>query len=154
MAELNIEKLKSYIINTITNEIGANPPTDDRYRETIINSFERVIAQLNIKLPEDTRKELFNFVLDELTGYGPIQSFLDDPSISEVMVNSPELIFIERDGVLIETGARFDNESHLLRIIDRMIHPLGRRIDADSPAVDARLTRWLPYQRCSASSCC
>jgi len=139
MAEINIDKLKTYIINTITNEIGANPPPDDQYREAIVNSFERVVAQLNIKLPEDTRKDIFKFVLNELTGYGPIQSFLDDPSISEVMVNSPNLIFIERDGVLIETGTGFDDESHLLRIINRMIHPLGRRIDADSPTVDARL---------------
>jgi pilus assembly protein CpaF len=74
-----------------------------------------------------------------LIGFGPIQTFLDDPGISEVMVNGPNLVFIEREGVLIETDVKFDNEAHVLRIINRMIHPLGKRLDSDTPTVDARL---------------
>ena len=94
---------------------------------------------MKITLPEKLNQQLFHQVMDDLVGYGPIQQFLDDPSISEVMVNGPQRVFIERNGELIETGVTFQDDAHVLRIINRMIHPLGRRVDAESPTVDARL---------------
>ena len=81
----------------------------------------------------------FDDILDELTGFGPIQPLLDDPDVSEVMVNGPKKVFIEKKGKLTKSAITFDDDDHVLRIIDRIILPLGRRVDADSPTVDARL---------------
>jgi pilus assembly protein CpaF len=85
------------------------------------------------------RKQIFHDILDELTGYGPIQPLLDDPDVSEVMVNGPKKVFIEKSGKLTKSGVTFDDDDHVVRIIERIILPLGRRVDADSPTVDARL---------------
>jgi len=74
-----------------------------------------------------------------MMGFGPIQPLLDDPDISEVMVNGPKKIYVEKKGQLTRTPIVFDDDAHVMRIIDRIILPLGRRIDADSPTVDARL---------------
>jgi pilus assembly protein CpaF len=78
-------------------------------------------------------------MLDEITGFGPLEPLLNDPTITEVMVNGPEHIYIERAGKISRVDSFFLNEEHVLRIIDRIITPLGRRIDETSPRVDARL---------------
>jgi pilus assembly protein CpaF len=78
-------------------------------------------------------------VLNEVIGYGPIQNFLDDPTISEVMVNGPDRIYIERDGRVESTNRRFMDDGHVRRIIDKIVAPLGRRLDEATPMVDARL---------------
>jgi pilus assembly protein CpaF len=135
----NLEKLREYIINTVSNELEINPPPANRYRETVAVWLEQAYLQTKADLSEDVREEIFQEILNELAGYGPIQPLLDDPTINEIMVNGPDLVFIERDGKLIETDIKFDGESHVLRIIDRMIHPMGRRVDYDHPTADARL---------------
>jgi pilus assembly protein CpaF len=101
--------------------------------------LNEVYVQTKVTLPEDIRKQIFVDILDELTGFGPIQPLLDDPDVSEVMVNGPKKIFIEKNGKLTKSPITFDDDDHVLRIIDRIILPLGRRVDADSPTVDARL---------------
>ena len=111
----------------------------DQYRQVIEQTLAQVYAGLKLELPENLRQQVFTEVVSELAGFGPIQPFLDDPGISEIMVNGPNLVFIERDGVLIESGATFQDKEHLLRVINRMIHPLGRRLDEDAQTVDARL---------------
>ena len=75
----------------------------------------------------------------QVLGYGPIERFLDDPTVSEVMVNGLDGVYVERDGKLVDTDAQFFSEQHVLRVIDRIVAPLGRRIDESSPMVDARL---------------
>ncbi len=79
-----------------------------------------------MQLPEARREQLAVEVFHELVGYGPIQPLLEDPEISEVMVNGPDLVFIEKDGELFETSIKFDDDDHVIRIINRMIHPLGK----------------------------
>ncbi len=74
-----------------------------------------------------------------MLGFGPLQTLLDDPTVSEVMVNGPNMVFVERNGKLHQTDVRFENDDAVLRIIDKIILPLGRSIDADNPTVDARL---------------
>jgi pilus assembly protein CpaF len=101
--------------------------------------LQEVYIQTKVNLPEDLRKQVFTDILDELTGYGPIQPLLDDPDISEVMVNGPKKVFVEKNGKLTKSAVTFDDDDHVLRVIDRIILPLGRRVDADSPTVDARL---------------
>ena len=92
-----------------------------------------------VQLATPVREQLFHDILDEFLGFGPLQPLLDDDNISEVMVNGSKKVYIERDGKLIKTNIQFENDEQVLRLIDRIILPLGRRIDADNPAVDARL---------------
>jgi pilus assembly protein CpaF len=99
----------------------------------------QIYNQTNLNLPETLRQQLFRDVLDDLVGYGPIQHLLDDPSVSEVMVNGPEDVYVERDGKLAKTSVKFRNDDHVRQVIDRIILPLGRRVDEDKPTVDARL---------------
>lgn len=139
MAQVQLAKLRSYLTTNIVNEIGASPPGEAEYRSMVEKALERHYNGLKLQLPDEARLRIFQEVLNDIVGYGPIQPFLEDPGISEIMVNGPRLIFVERDGILYETGVTFDDRSHLMRVINRMIHPLGRRLDYDNPTVDARL---------------
>ncbi|MEX2157912.1 MAG: CpaF family protein [Dehalococcoidia bacterium] len=87
----------------------------------------------------EAKEAVVRAVLDEAVGLGPIQPLIDDPNVSEVMVNAPDDIYAERDGVIYPAPVRFRDVTHILRIIDRIIAPLGRRVDESSPLVDARL---------------
>lgn len=99
----------------------------------------KIFEQTQVKLPEDVKKEMFKQVLNDLLGFGPLQPLLDDPDITEIMVNGPRKIFVEKGGQLTRANISFDDDDHVVRIIDRIILPLGRRVDYDSPTVDARL---------------
>jgi pilus assembly protein CpaF len=90
-------------------------------------------------LPETLKAELLRDLLNEFFGFGPIQPLLDDTTVSEVMVNGPMHVYVERKGKLQLTQVKFDDDAHVRRIIDRIILPLGRRVDHESPLVDARL---------------
>ncbi len=107
--------------------------------EIIKQRLNEAYVQTKVTLPEDIRKQVFHEIMDEMTGFGPIQPLLDDPDVSEVMVNGPKKVFVEKKGQLTKSGVTFDDDDHVVRIIDRIILPLGRRVDADSPTVDARL---------------
>ncbi|MCI0344498.1 MAG: CpaF family protein, partial [Chloroflexi bacterium] len=100
---------------------------------------DRVISANNFAVTRDERQRLVQEMIQEITGFGPLEPFLNDPTITEVMVNGPANIYIERAGKISKADAFFLNEEHVLRIIDRIITPLGRRIDETSPRVDARL---------------
>ena len=134
-----LAKLKAYLTSTLAQDLEANPPSASQYQQAVAQRLAQVYARTKLELDEPLREQIFQEVLDELTGYGPIQTFLSDPSISEVMVNGPKHVYIERNGELIETEASFKDDRHVLRIIDRMVQPLGRRVDSDNPMVDARL---------------
>jgi pilus assembly protein CpaF len=90
-------------------------------------------------LTEEERRVLASQIRDDILGYGPVQMYLDDPTVTEIMVNAEESIYIERDGKLIATDTRFMSRQHLRRVIDRIVTGVGRRVDESSPMVDARL---------------
>jgi pilus assembly protein CpaF len=92
-----------------------------------------------LRLDVSTRHQLFRDVVDEIVGYGPIEPLLTDTAVSEVMVNGPHSVYVERSGRLCKSEVEFDDDDHVLRIIDRIISPLGRRISRKFPMVDARL---------------
>ena len=106
---------------------------------------DRVIADIRRHLSGETgisrddRERLTSEIADDILGYGPLERLLSDDSITEIMVNGPSEIWIERQGRLYETTVRFSDDSHLRRIINRMVAQIGRRIDESSPMVDARL---------------
>lgn len=107
--------------------------------ERIAYLTEIVAAETNISLTGRARQLVEQEVLYEVVGYGPIQTLLDDPDISEIMVNGPSQVFIERNGHLEQTDRRFADDDHVMRIIEKIIAPLGRRLDESVPMVDARL---------------
>jgi pilus assembly protein CpaF len=98
-----------------------------------------LIDKNNFAVTRDERVRLVREMIDEITGFGPLEPLLKDPTITEVMVNGPNHIYIERAGKILRVDSFFLNEEHVLRIIDRIITPLGRRVDEISPRVDARL---------------
>src|SRR4029450_4860482 len=85
------------------------------------------------------RLRLTSEIADDVLGFGPIEPFLRDPTVTEIMVNAPDLIYVEREGRIHTTMGRFVDETHLRRVIDGMVGQIGRRIDESSPYVDARL---------------
>src|SRR6185503_12673828 len=97
------------------------------------------LAKQNHALNHAERKQLVGDVLDELLGLGPLEPLLKDPTITDILVNGHASVFVERFGVLEPSPVRFKDERHLLRIIQKIVSAVGRRIDESSPMVDARL---------------
>jgi pilus assembly protein CpaF len=108
-------------------------------RETIREMYESILQEESIILGRRERDTLFEQIVAEILGLGPLQPLLAEDSVSEIMVNGPKKIFVERNGKLQRTNIAFESDEHLMRIIERIVAPLGRRIDESSPTVDARL---------------
>ncbi|HEU4744056.1 MAG TPA: CpaF family protein [Anaerolineales bacterium] len=132
-------KFKRYLIEQVGRLMEGEQLHLDNQNDFIKQRLQEAYVQTKVSLPEDLRKQIFHDILDELTGFGPIQPLLDDEDVSEVMVNGPKKVFIEKKGRLTKSAVTFDDDDHVLRVIDRIILPLGRRVDADTPTVDARL---------------
>ena len=139
LTSADLLKFKRYLVENVSRSMeGESLQFGDR-NQILKERLNEAYVQTKVSLPEDIRQQIFHEIFDEMTGFGPIQPLLDDPDISEVMVNGPKKIFIEKGGKVTKSAVTFDDDDHVLRIIDRIILPLGRRVDADSPAVDARL---------------
>jgi len=108
-------------------------------RNTIQEMFETMLQEEQIVLTRNERRKLFEQIVAEILGYGPLEQFLTVEGITEIMVNGPKNVYIERSGKVHKVNAKFDNDEHLMRIIERIVSPLGRRIDEGSPMVNARL---------------
>ena len=134
-----MSKLKDYLVSVVTHELDTNPPNIEDRRKVITATLQEAYTTTRLQLPNTLRDQLFHDIIDDLLGFGPLQPLLDDPDISEVMVNGPNNIYIERRGKLVKTAITFENDDAVLHVIDKIITPLGRHIDADSPTVDARL---------------
>ena len=96
---------------------------------------EEAAVRLNLR----QRQALINELLDEVLGFGPLQSLLDDPTVNEIMVNAADDVYVERNGLLEKTNKTFRDDAHVMQVIERIIAPLGRRLDESSPMVDARV---------------
>jgi len=107
--------------------------------EAVSTLADRVLRDMDLALSQPERHRLVSEVVSEIDGYGPITPLLTDPTVSEVMVNGPEKVYVERSGKIEKTEVSFKDDSHVLRIIERIVAPLGKRIDESSPMVDARL---------------
>jgi pilus assembly protein CpaF len=112
---------------------------EDRRRDELRPAVERVLDHENPYLLPADREQLVGDLLDEILGLGPLDRLLRDDTISDILVNGPHEVFVERGGVLEEVGVRFRDNDHLLQIIDRIVSRIGRRLDETSPMVDARL---------------
>jgi pilus assembly protein CpaF len=134
--------LKTRVQNKLLGEL--DPTMDisrtDEVRRTIQNLFEQILAEENIVLSRPERARLFEQITAEILGLGPLQPLLEDETITEIMVNGAKNVYVERKGKLHRVPVTFESNEHVMRIIDRIVAPLGRRIDESSPYVDARLT--------------
>jgi len=133
--------LKTRVQNKLLAEMDPSMDVSktDEVRATIEGLYDTVLAEENIILSRVERQRLFEQIVAEILGFGPIEPFLADETITEVMVNGPKNIYIERGGKIVRTTAQFESNDHVMRIIDRIVAPLGRRIDEAQPYVDARL---------------
>ena len=137
-----LSEFKVAISNELFERLGQRlfeTQSQERLYATVVEEIRSIIAAEEAPLTEDERHRLTLEIARDVMGYGPIEKFLDDESVSEVMVNGTGFIYIEQDGRITATHARFISEEHLSRVIDRIVSLVGRRIDESSPMVDARL---------------
>jgi len=133
--------LKTRVQNRLLAELDPSldiTKTED-VRKTIQSLFEQILSEENIVLSRPERARLFEQISAEILGLGPLQPLLEDESVTEIMVNGAKNIYVERKGKIHRVPVTFESNDHVMRIIDRIVAPLGRRIDESSPYVDARL---------------
>ncbi|TRM12064.1 CpaF family protein [Lentibacillus cibarius] len=133
-----VNHFKQRLLNEANLDSITSLPSQER-KQTIERLLLQMISEEKIIVKQEDLKQIVNFIINESVGYGPLEKLLADDSITEIMVNGPSEIYIERHGKLSKTDVRFRDENHIRHIIDRVIAPLGRRIDESSPMVDARL---------------
>ncbi len=135
------QDLKTRVQNKLLSTIDSNVDVTQvaEVRKTIQELFEQILNEENIVLSRLERGRMFEQIAAEILGFGPLQSLLDDDTVTEVMVNGAKNIYIERRGKISRVPLTFENNDHVMRIIERIVAPLGRRIDESSPYVDARL---------------
>ena len=110
-----------------------------KVRQQVEDIFNTILDSENIVLSRAERARMFESIAADILGFGPLEQLLNDPEVSEIMVNGPRQVYVERKGKLAKTDVVFNNDEHVLRVIDRIVAPLGRRVDESSPMVDARL---------------
>jgi pilus assembly protein CpaF len=130
-------RIQNKLLSTLDPTIDVSLTAD--VRRTIHELFEQILREESIVLSRPERARMFDQIVAEILGLGPLQPLLEDETITEVMVNGPDKIYIERKGKLIRTNVSFESNDHVMRVIDRIVAPLGRRIDESQPYVDARL---------------
>ncbi|MGC0249152.1 ATPase, T2SS/T4P/T4SS family [Pseudactinotalea sp. Z1748] len=138
-----VRRLKDRAADTLFTRIGArlnDPSLDEAQVHALVRAeLHEVIEESAIPLSGSERARLTAEVQDDVLGYGPLQGLLDDPDVTEVMVNGPDMIYTEKKGRLQRAHGRFASEQHLRRVIERIVSRVGRRIDESAPMVDARL---------------
>src|SRR5437763_11461576 len=138
-AELKTRVHKEIIPRLGPKVFNSDGKADGDLEEKVNEVVTELLAVEKTPLTRQERQEIIRQITDDILGYGPLEPFLRDDSITEVMVNDHKTVYIERHGKITRTNAQFVDEAHLLRIIDKIISRIGRRIDESSPYVDARL---------------
>jgi pilus assembly protein CpaF len=136
------QEMKARLHRAIINRMDLtklNQLSPDQLHAEVARLAEEVLATENAPLSSNDRERLVGEVRHELFGLGPLEPLLADPTISDILVNSPHRVFIERRGKLEQTEVKFKDDEHLMRVIERIVSTVGRRIDESSPMVDARL---------------
>ena len=135
-------RVQSQLIAQQPNRRGGGDPTAlnaTELQEEIRDIYEQAVTDAGLIINRAQKDQLLAQIMAEILGYGPIDAFLHDDEVTEVMVNGPRQVYIERRGKIVETNVSFQDDDHVVRIIQRIIAPMGRRIDESSPMVDARL---------------
>jgi len=127
------------IIERIDTGVLEGADEEKRLNIEIADIVEETLKEKELHLSRTERQTMVSYIIDESIGFGPISKYLLDEEISEIMVNGPEQVFVEKRGLLELSDAQFEDNQHVMRIIEKIVSPLGRRIDESSPMVDARL---------------
>lgn len=143
-ADERISELKNRVHAQVIRQLGAHLPrtpeeNQDTFRAQVRAKVEEALREDDTPLPREEKQRVVEELLAEVLGYGPIEEFLKDPEITEIMINGYENIYIERNGKVSKTNKRFRDDGHLRRIIQKIVAQVGRRVDESSPYVDARL---------------
>jgi pilus assembly protein CpaF len=142
MEVLDFEKMKSGLHATLLSRIDLEKLSavdDGKARRAVATVIQEIVGSQRVPLNATEKERVENDLLDEVFGLGPLEPLLRDSSISDILVNSRNVVFIERRGILERTNARFRDDQHLMQVIDRIVSRVGRRVDESSPMVDARL---------------
>ena len=142
MELLNLEKYKAEIHKTLISKLDLEKLSrvnSSQARQAVAGIVKEIIADQRVPLNYDEQEKIQSDLLDEVFGLGPLEPLLRDPSISDILVNDKDHVFIERGGLLQRVDTTFRDDRHLLQIIDRIVSRVGRRVDESSPMVDARL---------------
>jgi pilus assembly protein CpaF len=133
--------LKQRVQTRLMNELdqSIDPSRKNEIRAHIEELFTNILAEESMVLARAERQRLFESIVADILGFGPLEPLLGDETITEIMVNGPRNIFVERAGNIQRANVAFDDDEHVMRILDRIVAPLGRRVDESSPLVDARL---------------
>jgi pilus assembly protein CpaF len=136
-------ELRATLHNACIAKVGPELIGTDRDPASLKTRVREVVteelARQSERLTADERAQLVDDVVDDVLGYGPIDRFVRDRSVTEIMVNGPDQVWVERGGLIEHTQARFADDEHVMRVIDRIVSAVGRRVDESSPMVDARL---------------
>jgi len=137
----NFVDIRSRVQNKLIGELDPKLDLSNaaKVRQQVEDIFNTILDSENIVLTRTERARMFESIAADILGFGPLEILLNDTEISEIMVNGPRNIYIERKGKLTKSDVIFNNDEHVMRVIDRIISPLGRRCDESSPMVDARL---------------
>ncbi|MCC6629443.1 MAG: CpaF family protein [Chloroflexi bacterium] len=136
----DLRTLRGRLLQRVISELDTDLHLESgKVRRAIEDIFNVALEGEEIPLPRTERARLLDAIIADITSFGPIEALLNDDTVDEIMVNGPDAVYVERDGMIYETDVRFDNDDHVKRIIDRIIAPLGRRCDEGNPMVDARL---------------
>ena len=131
------EELKTRIHGAVIGELGSQlyrtDVPDDDLRQRVRRKIEESLAAERVPLARAERQEIVDELLAEVLGYGPIEEFLTDPTVTEVMVNGFRSVYVERYGKILKTDKRFRDDGHLRRIIQKIVGQVGRRVDESSP---------------------
>lgn len=137
-----ISDLRLVVLDVVLDNLnlaGLDRITDDQLRRELSQICADYINEHRVALNREERALLLEELFDEVRGLGPIESLLRDDTVSDILVNGPKQIFVEREGKLEQSPVVFKDNAHLMRIIDKIVTPVGRRVDESSPYVDARL---------------
>ncbi len=137
----NIEKIKKTVHERLITSLGMNSDTysPDVVHKRIAELVDQYCDETKLRLTKHDQDELAELIVNDVLGLGPLESLLADPEVSEIMVNGPKTIFVERRGRITQADLEFETEAHLRKVIDRIVARIGRRVDESSPMVDARL---------------
>jgi pilus assembly protein CpaF len=133
------QKMHQFVIHELGPLLTDQRVSEGELRRQVDEQLLRALSQERFALTVAERQALVQSVTDDVLGYGPIDQLLRDDTITEVMVNGPHLVYVERSGKLLQTDVRFVDETHARRIIDKIVSQVGRRVDEANPMCDARL---------------
>jgi pilus assembly protein CpaF len=128
-----------HLIEEMTEALAKKEVTDAELRIRVFKEASRILTEDGTPITTEEKRRVIEDIIDDVVGYGPIEDFLEDPEVTEIMVNDPYTIYVEKHGKIYPMDKAFLDEVHLMRIIDKIVARVGRRVDESVPMVDARL---------------